>query len=61
MKSDEDAMQKKTSKKFLREMKNWCKAFLSVLFFFTLVSLPEDDLIFASDSQEEDAMIRQVK
>ena len=25
-----------------------------------IVRLPEDDLMFASDSQEEDAMIRQV-
>lgn len=61
VKSGEDAIQKKTSKKFFREMKNCSKAFLSVFFFFTIVSLPEDELIFASDSQEEDAMIRQVK
>ena len=60
MKSDEDAIQKKTRKKFLREMKNGSKVFLFVLFFAT-VSLPDDDLIFACDSQEEDAMIRQVK
>lgn len=33
---------------------------LDITTFVFTVRLPEDDLMFASDSQEEDAMIRQV-